>query len=266
MSLLPSLTFMQGTGNCFAIVDQVDLVSREPVGLMADLLGQGIPVDGLLVLSAGDSEVDIRMGIINADGSSASMCGNGLRCVAFELHRRGIAAGRTINVAVDQQHLKARVLESSCDKGVVWARMPSARVESRDDHEFVDLGNLHGIIQYEELPGELEWKQEVECRLQNNGDSLNWHAVEVCHPGLIRMKSWERGVGPTLACASGATATVAALATKGISSRCVDVHQPGGQIRVNWRGAGRQLTNVGSVGLVSMKSEQAGRDDLAEVM
>ena len=171
-----------------------------------------------------------------------------------------------MKVAVDQRLLAARVLRPGSDEAVVWVRMPSARVESRGDHHFVDVGNLHGVIEYAELPGELEWEQEVHRRHEAGGKSMNWHAVEVCNTGMIRMKSWERGVGPTLACASGATASVAALATAGITSRGVDVRQPGGEIRVVWRGPGRELTNVGSVGLVPGQGDEAGRDDLAEVM
>ena len=257
---------MHGTGNRFAMVDEADLGRFEPKDVMADLLGRGMKLDGLLILSMDHAQADIRMGIINADGSSASMCGNGLRCVAFELHRRGLIRGRTMKLAVDQQLLRARVLRSCSDEAMVWVRMPSAGVESRGDHHFVDVGNLHGIIEYAELPGELEWEQEVHRRHEAGGKSMNWHAVQVCNPGLIRMQSWERGVGPTLACASGATASVAALATAGVTSRGVHVCQPGGDIRVMWRGPGRELTNVGSVGLVPCQAHEAGRDDLAEVM
>ena len=266
MSLPSSIIFMQGTGNRFAIVDQEDPGCIDPISLMGELRDRSMAVDGLLMLSGDEPGSDVRMSIINADGSSAGMCGNGLRCVAFELHRRGAIRGRTIQVAVGHQLLGARVIQSGGDQGMVWARMPAASVQWSDDHHVVDVGNRHGIIQFPKLPSAVEWEQEVQRRHQAGGVSLNWHAVEVHDRGMIRMKSWERGVGPTLACASGATATVAALAAAGVTSRTVQVEQPGGRLRVGWRGPDRELTNIGSVGVISTRTFESSRDALTEVM
>ncbi|MCH2132279.1 MAG: diaminopimelate epimerase [Phycisphaerales bacterium] len=255
---LPSLTFMQGTGNRFALVDEAAMAGRCSTEVV-QALAAGDPsrqVDGLLILGWDDPGVDVTMTIVNADGSVAGMCGNGLRCVAFEAHRRGRGHGRTLHVRVGDHRLATRVLSVHGEDATVCARLPAAQVEPGCDRALirVHVGNRHGIVLCSSLPTEAEWSTHV-GRLQDVGlGGYNLHAVCIMDRSTISMRSWERGVGPTAACASGATATVAALASRGLVEPVVDVQQVGGVLRVRWRGPQQELMTMGGVGVVCSTS------------
>ena len=245
--LKESLRWMHGTGNRFAIIDRSELTGVDDTELARALGGS---VDGLLVLHPGDESSDLVMQVVNADGSRAEMCGNGLRCIAVDAYRRGIVRGRTIRIRVGAHVAMARVRDGSSHEPVVHVRMPSPKIVSKSDHLHVDLGNEHGVFIRESVPNEDEWGGEVQ-RLHDRGlQELNLHVVHVLDPGHVEMRSWERGSGPTSACASGATAVVSALASCEQVSSIVRVSQPGGELLVKWRGSGRQPVNIGQVGLL----------------
>ncbi|MDG2423630.1 MAG: diaminopimelate epimerase [Phycisphaerales bacterium] len=245
---LPKLTWMQGTGNRFALVDECELLDWDPSEL-AKCLGTGSDgIDGLLVLMPATERADIRMGIFNADGSSAQMCGNGIRCVALHLIRNGNGSGRTVRIQVGAHVLAARVLSGKHQEPLVCTRMPVPEVQKGSDLLRVQLGNAHGILIEDELPGNDDWARQVGVHHEHGLHELNLHVVRIIDSSTIEMKSWERGVGPTVACASGATAAVAGLISMGLVQNRVLVKQPGGVLRVHWRGGSMQPTNTGAAG------------------
>lgn len=242
-----SLRWMHGTGNRFAIIDHCEMAGCDEIEL-ARTVGEW--VDGLLVVHPGDKSSDLVMQVINADGSRADMCGNGLRCVAYDAHRRGLMRGQTIRIRVGGHVAMARLQDGSSKEPVVHVRMPSPKVVSKSDHLHVDLGNEHGVFIRDRVPDEEEWASEVRGLHQRGLQELNLHAVQILSPEHVEMRSWERGSGPTSACASGATAVVSALASREQVSSIVRVTQPGGELLVKWRGSDCQPVNIGQVGLL----------------
>ena len=245
---LPILRWMQGTGNRFALVNQSELQGWKP-SMLAQVLGSGDrDLDGLLVLKPAHGMADVQMKIFNADGSEAWMCGNGLRCVIFDRFRQNNMDKETVRIEVGQHVLSGRVLSCSRQEAMVCTRMPVPTVRRVDELVQVDLGNAHVLVMQDQMPSDDVWQSQVR-ELQSRGlDDVNLHAVQVLSEDVISMRSWERGVGPTLACASGATAAVAGLSSFGRIGNAVLVHQPGGQLGVRWRGPGTQPLNVGKVG------------------
>lgn len=252
---MPTMSWMQGTGNRFALVDQSELGHWDPAALAIHLASSPGKIDGLLVLKQIDGGADIEMSIINADGSSAEMCGNGLRCVAYDRARRSHLAGKTIRIRVGSHTLAARVIPTRTGEAMVCTRMPIARVTPGSDFIRVDLGNIHGVLLLDRLPSSSAWAAQVHALHQEGLHDVNLHAVRILDGSTLEMQSWERGVGPTQACASGATAAVAALASRGLIKNVITVRQPGGMLRVHWRGHERQPTNIGAVGDVSSATD-----------
>ena len=240
--------WMHGTGNRFAIIDHAQSRDLDEIELAKSV---GRWVDGLLVLHPGDDACDLTMKVINSDGSRARMCGNGLRCIAFDAWRHDVVRGRTIRIRVGDHVAKARIQSIGQDDPVVHVRMPSPIIKSESDHVHVRIGNEHAVFIHDSIPDEDLWASEVHRLYRRGLQDLNLHAVHVLSGDHVEMISWERGAGPTLACASGATAVVSALASIQQVSSTVRVTQPGGELLVKWRGSGRQPVNIGHVGMLA---------------
>jgi diaminopimelate epimerase len=240
----------EGIGNDFILMEAAsDLVlTREQV---VDLCDRhfGIGADGvLLVLPPRADGCAARMRVVNADGSVPEMCGNGLRCVALDAaERQGMASG-VLRIETDAgvrscdvQTMSGRGSLVTVDMGVVRALGP-ARVQLGEqalEVELADAGNPHAV-----LFGPYE-REEIE-RL---GPAIEKHSmfprgtnVEFARasPRGIELTVWERGVGITLACGTGACATVAVAARAGLVDPgvAVAVHLPGGTLTVAADAAG----------------------------
>lgn len=251
--LKDSLRWMHGTGNRFAIIDRSSLAGFDEVALARSV---GEWVDGLLVVHPGDESSDLVMRVINADGSRADMCGNGLRCIAFDACRRDAMRGSTMRIRVGAHVARARVRELPSGDPMVHVWMPSPQVTSKSGYLHVSLGNEHGVFIHEVMPSKDEWASRVHELHQHGLGELNLHAVRILDSSHVEMRSWERGVGPTSACASGATAVVSALASRQQVSSMVSVSQPGGELLVRWRGSRRHPVNMGPVGLIPSPVEK----------
>lgn len=213
----------------------------------------GIGADG--VIEVLPSEVaDVRMRIWNADGSEAEMCGNGIRCLAKFAFERGIVTKSTFRVETRAGIVTPRVLQ---EKGRVVSVivdmgkpsfMPSTipmlvhgenalfvpiRIE---DREFtvagVSMGNPHAVIF--EFPENWKHYGSLIERHPLFPHRTNVEFVQVVNPRDIVVRVWERGVGATLACGTGACAAVAAGVERGILDRRVRVQLPGGELHVTW--------------------------------
>jgi diaminopimelate epimerase len=240
----------EGLGNDFIVVEVGD--ARDlPSGCATRLCDRhfGIGADGvLLILPARSPESTARMEVINADGSIPEICGNGLRCVAVHLARaRGIRGG-TVRVETDAGP-RSCLLEDAHGEGMVTVDMGAVRVlgdrsVQLDEQErtltFVDVGNPHAIL----------FGTFTRCDVEQIGPRL---AIDSAFPGgtnvefarvtgdAIELTVWERGVGVTLACGTGACATVAAACAKGFAPRNapVVVRLPGGDLTVTIDDASR---------------------------
>jgi len=223
------LTKFHGLGNDFLIL--LDLDGRKPVdqGLARSLCDRhrGVGADGLIRVTAGVGSTDVTMELRNADGSRAEMSGNGVRCLARAVIDAGLVRGPTIVVGTDAGSREVTVQPD----GQVTVDMGPATLV--DDNSFrgerrsvrVDMGNPHLVAD----AGDRARLDAVWDTLAPPFREVNVELV-AAGPGTdeITMRVWERGVGETEACGTGACAAAAAAQRWGLVGDRVTVHQPGG--------------------------------------
>lgn len=207
----------EGLGNDFVVIEAADdrAVSLELARKLCDRR-LGIGADGvLLVLPGQTSGVDGRMVVMNADGSIPEMCGNGLRCVALHVaRRRGMTEG-TLHFDTGAGTKRCDVAGEivTIDMGVV-KHTGEVRLEGFD-WSLGDAGNPHAITVQPATRAEIE---TIGPRIEKNAHFPNGTNVEfavVKSPTELDLVVWERGVGITQACGTGACATVAVAIAKG---------------------------------------------------
>ncbi len=249
----------EGLGNDFVLLRIEEPESCEPpsaeVAAWCDRR-RGVGADGLVAIGPVRGG-RVRVRFWNADGSLAGNCGNALRCVLVHLGRRGeVAVGEPLRVEADGGSVEARLLRLAGAEGWVRVRMPRARFEpgavpvraagplrgARWEAAgmpvrltALSVGNPHAVLLEPELP-EARW--EVLARALGQDvrfpEGANVGFVRVLGPGRVRLRVWERGVGWTEACGTGACAAVAALVAAGEADpeRPVRVELPGGTLRI----------------------------------
>jgi diaminopimelate epimerase len=237
----------EGLGNDFILVEASD-ASEIPAARATQLCDRrfGIGADGVLVVSPPrDTRCAARMHVINADGSVPEMCGNGLRCVAVHVAtRRGVPdAPLVIETGAGE---RTCLVEAG---GIVTVDMGIVRVlgerEVVIDGRHVsltvaDAGNPHAILFGVFARGDVE---HLGPRLATHPQFAHGTNVEfaLVQDGSIDLVVWERGVGITMACGTGACATAAVACMKGLTPRGVPVgvRLPGGRLDVTIADDGR---------------------------
>jgi diaminopimelate epimerase len=231
-----AVTKLHGTFNDFVVLDQ-----REPGHPKIDDLSAfarrvcdrrgGVGADGLLVLVPSERAY-ARMRVINADGSEAEMCGNGMRCAIRYLSERG--EGEHFRIETIAGIIIADVLE----KGEAYEVRLNLGAPSFEDRDmpfpvasFVWMGNPHVVIFERSLDA-----IDLIATGQRMSD-VNVHIVVPVDRHRLDVRHWERGVGLTYACGTGSVAAAAAAIKLGIADSPVDVHVPGGRLRVEWDGS-----------------------------
>jgi diaminopimelate epimerase len=220
----------EGAGNVYLLVE-----ADAPADVAAACRAHH--ADGVLVLTPA-SGADVAMRIINPDGSEPEACGNGTRMVArYVAGRDGLDAVRIATAA--------GVLATSVrPDGTVTARMADARLADPAQyrptgdpfpypHRFVSIGNPHVTIRVDD---------PAAFPLEREGPVLEHHPwfperanVEVWRPhadGAVEMRVWERGVGETRACGTGACAVAVAAVLDGVATSPVTVRLPGGDLEI----------------------------------
>lgn len=253
-----------GCGNDFILLEDLEDRMRPSAELVRTLCDRhlGIGADGLIRIAPGGPEADFFMDYYNADGSAAEMCGNGIRCLGKYVADRGLAGGEDLRVLTRAGVKDVRLLRGA-DGEVVRARVDMgkpvferARIPLAgtgdplreplllEGHEFMaaclSMGNPHCVIFVDDLdlfPFE-EMGPAVE-RAPKFPERVNAEFVQVLGSDAVRMRVWERGVGETMACGSGACAVAVASAARGATGRRVTVHMPGGAVEIEWGGDDR---------------------------
>jgi len=243
--MVASLAFdkYEGLGNDFIVIDAADeraIDTGEAVALCDRRLGVG--ADGvLLVLPGLHGHSDARMRVINADGSIPEMCGNGVRCVALHVARgRAIPFGR-LRIATDAGLRSCAVDDVggfpmvAVDMGVVRL-LGDHRVDVDGEAHtlaLADAGNPHAVIMGDFSRRDVE---RIGPRLAKHPDFPRGTNVEFARarPEGIDLVVWERGVGITLACGTGACATAAVACAQGAAAygAAIAVNLPGGRLDV----------------------------------
>jgi diaminopimelate epimerase len=241
------LTKHHGLGNDFLVL--LDLDGIHPVSA-ADAIAlcdrrQGIGADGLIRVTAGAGDADVTMQLLNADGSAAEMSGNGIRALAQAVLQAGLASPPTVRVATDAGRRTVTVLSRpgarthrmSVEMG--QAKVGEAQPEWVEGDILravrVDVGNPHVVLHWggEALP-DLDELVEIGSRIHTaTPGGIN---VELIQPrstaGELDMVVYERGVGPTAACGTGACAAAAAAHEWELAGERTTVHMPGGAVEL----------------------------------
>ena len=254
-------TKMHGLGNDFIMLNCLAQPIQGDLPALAQQLCDrhfGIGADGLILILP--SEVyDFRMRIYNADGSLAAMCGNGVRCVGKFLYDNGLtdqteialetdAGLRTIGLHVEngQVHtVSVGMGKPELDCARIPANAPCSpcinqpiQVEEKTfDMTLVSMGNPHAVIYMEDLGAlDMEADGPLIQRSPVFPDSVNVEFVQVLSPDTVRMRVYERGVGETLACGTGACAVAVASARNGFTGTRVTVQLPKGELYIDCTG------------------------------
>ena len=262
---------MQGTGNDFVIIDgvtqSISLQEDERRWLADRRLGIGC--DQLLILEPpADPEADFCIRFFNADGSEAEQCGNGVRCVGRFILERGLAAGRRIRLqtssallevkARENGHMQAvlgiPVLEPSALPFTAAAAAVSYRLQAagaEQEISAVSIGNPHAVLCVESAAAApvatLGAALAVHPRFPRGA---NVGFLEVLQRDAVRLRVYERGVGETPACGSGACAAVVAGRLRGLLDERVQVAMPGGNLEVEWAGDGQPVSLEGDTAFI----------------
>lgn len=258
-------TKMQGAGNDYVYVDalgsptSIDLRKTNLRDLSKSISDRhfGVGGDGLIAILP-SADADFRMRMFNADGSEAQMCGNGSRCVAKYLYDKGYTDKTVIRletlagIKTLQLHLEDGIVSAvTVDMGkallsrreIPTAGDPDSVMNDEeitvDGRTFlvngIGMGNPHGVIFTDSIDDNLV--NHFGPLLENHPvwpEKANIEFAKVDGPSDITMRVWERGSGETLACGTGACATLVASYLKGLTGNEADVHLSGGTLHIRY--------------------------------
>jgi diaminopimelate epimerase len=264
--MVVNFTKMHGLGNDFMVVDMISqhaYLRPEQIRRMADR-HFGIGFDQLLLVEPpGSPNVDFRYRIFNADGSEVEQCGNGARCFAIFVHEKKLTNKDHILVetkkGVIELHINEnnRVLVDMGEPVFEPKKIPFVCEHESTDYTVevsgqkvqlsaVSMGNPHAVLEVPELNDELV--SSLGPALESHPsfpERVNVGFMEVVHKRFIKLRVYERGVGETLACGTGACAAVASGIKRGVLESPVEVKLPGGNLKIEWPGPGHSLMMEG---------------------
>ena len=259
-------TKMHGLGNDFVVIEQitqnVDLTT-EQIRHLADR-HYGIGFDQLLLVSPTERpDADFRYRIYNADGNEVEQCGNGARCFAKFVWDHGLTeknpivvqtrcglielkgdAGGQITINMGAPALSPTDIPLTTDtRQELYNFTIGTKTQSSDADEHtvqlsaISMGNPHGVLLVENT--EVAAVETLGPILENHPNfpnKANIGFMQVIDRNTIRLRVFERGVGETLACGTGACAAAVAAIQRGLADSEVVVHLPGGTLTVQWEG------------------------------
>jgi len=243
---------MHGLGNDFVVLDARTrpLVLTEAVVQAIADRRTGVGFDQLVVLEpAKDGLADVFMRIYNADGSTVGACGNVTRCVAALLMAetgRSQAVIETVAGLLDAQAAEGGMI--AVDMGPArldWREIPLAEAVDTNhlpltlgglaDPVGVGMGNPHAVFFVPDAEAALV--AEIGPQVEHHPlfpERTNVEFAQILSPERIRMRVWERGAGITMACGTGACATLVAAARRGLTGRAAEVVLDGGSLFIEW--------------------------------
>ena len=251
-------TKMHGLGNDYVCINCFRERVEDPPGFARTLCDRhyGIGADGLILICPSKVS-DFKMEIYNSDGSVAGMCGNGIRCLGKYVYDYRLTGKETLSIetksGIRNMHLHiqdGKVCGAMVDMGVPRLNAHSIPILSEKDLVInepievqeknyrmtgISMGNPHAVIFSEEING---------ISLEETGRELEFHPrfperanIEFCHVtarNRMEIRVWERGVGETLACGTGACAAVVASVLNDLTDEEVIVKLLGGELSVRW--------------------------------
>jgi diaminopimelate epimerase len=253
---------MHGLGNDFMVVDQISQrvhLSTEQIRDLGDR-NTGVGFDQLLLIETPQSpDVDFGYRIFNADGNEVEHCGNGARCFARFVHDQRLTGKREIAVQTSNGRIVLKMLKDNwveVDMGEpvlqpqhvpfdAPAQAPSYILEHEGQSYTigaVSMGNPHAVLIVDDVasaPVEaLGAKLEQHPRFPNKA---NIGFMQIIDRNTIKLRVFERGVGETKACGTGACAAVVAGQQQGLLDAKITAHLTGGDLSIHWQGPGHSL-------------------------
>lgn len=265
-----AFTKMHGLGNDFVVIDATGrdvTLDAATVRWLADR-HVGIGCDQVLVIEPGRDGCDFGYRIFNVDGREVEHCGNGVRCIARRVRDLGLIDSDTIRFATGNRRIETRLLADgnvAVDMGVPDFRPESLpfRADAERERHAVDLGdcsveigavslgNPHAVVEVEDV--ELAPVASLGPRLEAHTAfprGVNVGFAQLVARARLRLRVWERSVGETRACGTGACAAVAVGRRRGLLAAQVRVELPGGELVIEWAGGDNPLWMTGPAATV----------------
>jgi diaminopimelate epimerase len=260
-----NFTKLQGAGNDFILVE-TDKARHDWSKLAIAMCHRhlGIGADGLLVVLPSNS-ADFQLRVFNPDGSEAEACGNGLRCLARYALDKGLADSKAqeisietmagirkarlhtkdnttiIQVGMGEPKFKAEEIPVAIEIGTKPILDYPVKVNDRElPLSFVAIGNPHAVYFWQQPVADFPLSQ-LGPRVEKHKifpNRVNFEVARVVSRKQIEARVWERGVGETLACGSGACAIAVLAQLHDYTKSKVDIKLPGGTLSVEWAGVG----------------------------
>ncbi len=257
---------MHGLGNDFVMIDAVSQrirLSAEKVRKIADRRF-GIGCDQLLIVEIPSRpDVDFKYRIFNCDGSEVENCGNGARCFAKFVRERKLTGKKEIKVETKAGVLLLKVQDNgdvSVDMGkpeLSPAQIPFDNAEEQSKYRLtldhgeieigaVSMGNPHAVTVIDNCKkGPIEqWGPQIEAHARFP-QKVNAGFMELLSRQEVNLRVFERGVGETLACGTGACAAVVSGRLQGLLDEKVKVNLPGGSLQIDWPGRDQPVIMTG---------------------
>ena len=260
--MLLRFTKMHGLGNDFMVVDLISqrvYLSPEQIRYLGNR-NTGVGFDQLLLVETPQSpDVDFRYRIFNSNGTEVEHCGNGARCFAKFVHDQRLTGKRDISVQTSNGRIMLKMRDDHAvevDMGEpvlqpdqvpfeATTQAPSYSLE-QDGHNYtlgvVSMGNPHAVLVVDDVASapvfELGSKLEQHPRFPNKA---NIGFMQIIDRKTIKLRVFERGVGETKACGTGACAAVVVGQQQGLLDTNVTTQLTGGNLAIQWQGPGHHL-------------------------
>ena len=254
-----NFTKMHGIGNDYVYINDTESIIKNANELSKKISDRhfGIGSDGLILIRNSDI-ADFKMSMFNADGSEAQMCGNGIRCVAKYVYDNKLTNKKSLKIetlagikTLELNVQDGQVFEVTVDMGepiLEPRKIPvnsnlkefiNQEIKVNDTNYFatcVSMGNPHTIIFVKDVD---EFRVcEIGKEIENNKElfpqKTNVEFIEVLDAHNLRMRVWERGSGETLACGTGACASLVAGHLNNLCKSQAFVYLKGGILNIKW--------------------------------
>jgi len=254
------ITKMQGLGNDFVIVDypeyeKTNLTMSELAKMICNR-NFGVGADGMIIPNVSPSKGDIGWYFYNSDGTTAQMCGNGIRCFAKYARDKKLVNSNKFEI----ETLAGIITPEILDDGSVKVNMAKPILEPNlipfngdrnlnydlkiDDKNFklnaISMGNPHCIIFVEDDSDLLELAKTYGPKIENHPifpEKTNVEFIKIISKNEMDLRVFERGCGITLACGTGACASVVAGILNNLTENKVKVNLLGGALTIEWQGS-----------------------------
>ncbi|WP_026958220.1 MULTISPECIES: diaminopimelate epimerase [Aliagarivorans] len=264
--MLVNFSKMHGLGNDFMVIDNVTqnlFFNNDAIARLADR-NRGIGFDQMLVVEPPyDPDLDFHYRIFNADGSEVEQCGNGARCFARFVQHQGLTNKKRIAVSTKSGNIVLHVEQDgqvSVNMGIPEfepSRVPFKAKKAEGTYILrtqeqtvmcgvVSMGNPHCVIDVDNIK---------QAPLETLGKTLESHErfpkrvnvgfMQVLDRHNIKLRVYERGVGETQACGTGACAAMVIGRQQGKLADKVTVELPGGKLKIFWQGPGKPVKMTG---------------------